>query len=207
MSDIPQFLADNQVEVVASLPCYLPQNVDKQRGKGVYDKSTLALQWLNKLGYGKNPLLKLHLVYNPVGPSLPPPQKKLEQDYKKQLKEHLDIDFNTLLTITNMPIKRFADDLYRMGEYEKYMELLVNNYNKDTVNGLMCKNLVNVAWDGSLFDCDFNQALEMPLAGGKTLWNINSFDDIKGKAIATGIHCYGCTAGSGSSCSGAVVTN
>jgi len=206
MNDIPQFLSENKVQVVASLPCYSLKNVDKQRGKGVFDSSVTALQLLNKLGYGKlNTGLELHLVFNPVGTALPGSQSKLEADYKKELKEHFDIDFNKLFTITNMPIKRFADDLYKLGEYEKYMNLLVSSFNKDTVKELMCRNLVNVSWDGVMYDCDFNQALEIELGGSRlTIWDIKSVDELNGKIIGTGMHCYGCTAGSGSSCSGSL---
>jgi radical SAM/Cys-rich protein len=197
MNDLPEFLAKNEVQIIASLPCYTPQNVDKQRGKGVFDKSIEALQWLNNLGYGKpGSNLELHLVYNPGGAFLPAKQSELEQQYKIELKKYMGIEFNKLLTITNMPIKRFADDLFRTGEYKKYMELLINNFNKSTVKGIMCKNLISVAFDGSLYDCDFNQALEINLGafGNKkiTIWDIESFDDIQFKKIATKHHCFGC---------------
>ena len=162
MEDLAEFLAKHQVEVVASLPCYTAENVDKQRGRGVFDKSIRALQLLNTLGYGlPDSKLQLNLVYNPLGAFLPPPQEKLEADYKQQLRSHFDIEFHRLFTVTNMPIKRFADFLYQSGKYESYMGLLVNHFNRQTVPNLMCRSLVSVGWDGGLYDCDFNQMLEI----------------------------------------------
>src|SRR5438132_823880 len=163
---LPQFLAEHQVEVIASLPCYLKENVDQQRGKGVYDRSIAALQALNTLGYGREGTgLVLNLVYNPLGPKLPPPQAELEADYRDELAKRFSITFNRLYTITNMPINRFLDDLHRSGQYEAYMETLVTSFNTASVGGLMCRNLISVSWDGRLYDCDFNQMLDLPVAG------------------------------------------
>jgi radical SAM/Cys-rich protein len=208
MDDLPQFLADHQVEIVASLPCYTAENVDKQRGRGVFEKSIQALQILNRLGYGlpESPLL-LNLVYNPLGASLPPAQDQLEADYKKQLKGHFGIEFHNLYTLSNLPIKRFADFLQASGKYSEYMGLLVNHFNPRTVPNLMCRSLVSVGWDGRLYDCDFNQMLELsmsPAPGtlGLTLWKLGSFSGLSGRRIRTGSHCFGCTAGAGSSCRG-----
>ena len=203
---LPEFLRDHQVEVIASLPCYLEKNVEAQRGKGVFSKSIEALQWLNRLGYGQPGTgLALHLVYNPLGPSLPPPQKELEDVYHQQLGERFGIVFNNLYTITNMPISRFLTDLVRHGNYESYMELLVEKFNPATVDGVMCRSLVSVGWNGILYDCDFNQMLEMPINHGYP-HHLREFDAfvLSHREIRTGSHCYGCTAGSGSSCGGAV---
>lgn len=203
---LPEFLRDHQVEVVASLPCYLEKNVEFQRGKGVFSKSIEALQWLNRLGYGKPGTgLLLNLAYNPLGPSLPPPQKLLEEAYRRELGERYGIVFDNLYTITNMPISRFLTDLLRHGNYEEYMELLREKFNRATVEGLMCRNLVSVGWDGTLYDCDFNQMLEMPVNGGAPR-HIRDFDAylLRRREIRTGSHCFGCTAGSGSSCAGAL---
>ncbi len=204
---LPEFLRDHQVEIIASLPCYLEKNVDYQRGKGVFSKSIEALQWLNRLGYGKPSTgLALNLVYNPLGPSLPPPQKQLEDAYRQQLGERFGIVFNKLYTITNMPISRFHAELARHGNYERYMELLVQNFNHATVDGVMCRTLISVGWDGTLYDCDFNQMLEMPVNHGLPK-HIREFDAfvLGRREICTGSHCFGCTAGSGSSCGGALV--
>ena len=208
--DTAQFLADHSVEVVASLPCYSLENVDKQRGHGVFDKSIRALQQLNALGYGDadGPLV-LNLVYNPLGAFLPPPQGSLEQAYKDKLKEHFGIRFNQLFTITNMPIKRFAEQLVRNGEVEGYMNLLVNSFNPTTVDGMMCRSQISIGWDGSVFDCDFNQMLEIPLADDglcsrPTIFDVQSLADLASRPIATEGHCFGCTAGAGSSCGGAL---
>jgi radical SAM/Cys-rich protein len=204
--DLAGFLASHAIEIVASLPCYGQENVDKQRGRGVFDASVAALRRLNALGYGApGSALRLDLVYNPVGAFLPPPQAKLEADYRERLGNDFGIVFHHLLTITNMPIKRFADDLARSGQAAGYMSLLVNHFNPSTVAGLMCRSLVSVGYDGRLYDCDFNQMLELPLgAGPRTLGEIDSFDSFAGAAIATGPHCFGCTAGAGSSCGGAL---
>ncbi len=203
MEGLAEFLAEHEVEIVASLPCYQAENVEKQRGRGAFDKSIEALRWLNALGYGTR--LQLDLVYNPVGAFLPPPQAQLEAKYREELERLLGIKFHRLLTITNMPIKRFADFLARNGQTEAYQGLLVNHFNPATVPELMCRSLLSVGYDGGLFDCDFNQMLEIPLgAGARTIWEIESLDGLTGQRIATGGHCFGCTAGSGSSCSGAL---
>ncbi len=203
---LPKFLADHQVEIIASLPCYLESNVDEQRGKGVFDRSIAALQELNQLGYGKEGSgLALHLVYNPLGPSLPPPQNELEQDYKEELRTRYGIVFNQLLTITNMPISRFLDDIRQSGHLEHYYTLLLNNFNRETVDGLMCRSLISVGWDGRLYDCDFNQMLDLPIRNGSPK-RIEDFhaSTLEHRPIVVGSHCFGCTAGSGSSCSGAL---
>ena len=201
---LPEFLRDHQVEVTASLPCYLEKNVDTQRGKGVFSKSIEALRWLNRLGYGQpGTELKLNLVYNPLGPSLPPAQESLEQDYRQHLGEEYGVVFNRLYTLTNMPISRFLQDLNRHGNYERYMELLHEKFNPATVEGLMCRSLVSVGWEGTLYDCDFNQMLNMPVNHGVPS-HIRDFDAfvLARREIRTGRHCFGCTAGSGSSCLG-----
>ena len=201
------FLQQHRVQIVASLPCYSKENVEAQRGRGVFDKSIRALRLLNELGYGKEGAgLVLDLVYNPVGPFLPPPQAQLESDYKKELKELFGIEFNRLLTITNMPIKRFHDYLGRRGELDQYTDLLVNHFNQEAANRVMCRNLVSISWDGLIYDCDFNQMLEIPLGGKRrTIWEIESFEEIQSEGIAFANHCYGCTAGAGSSCSGSLI--
>ncbi len=203
--DLAEFLAQNEVEIVASLPCYTAENVDKQRGRGVFDKSIRALQLLNGLGYGKaGSRLTLNLVYNPLGDYLPPLQEKLEADYHTQLREHFGIEFNRLFTMTNMPIKRFAEWLAREGKQESYMCLLVNHFNPDTIENLMCRSLVSVGWDGQLYDCDFNQMVGLGMSGTRTIWDVQSLDGLEGKRIATSSHCFGCTAGAGSSCGGSL---
>lgn len=204
---IPQFLADHQVEVVASLPCYLEENCDSQRGNGVFRKSIEALKLLNTLGYGQpGSSLTLSLVYNPTGPSLPPNQLKLEQSYREQLRQRFGIEFNRLYTITNMPISRFLDDLITSDRYVEYMTLLVSSFNREAVNGLMCRSTVSVDWQGYLYDCDFNQMLEQPLASAPRI-HIGDvhIDDLSGQPIAVGRHCFGCTAGAGSGCRGALL--
>lgn len=209
MEGLAEFLTGNQVEIIASLPCYLEENVDKQRGRGVHRKSIRALQLLNSLGYGlPGSKLALNLVYNPLGPSLPPQQGKLEAEYKRELKQRYGIEFHRLFTITNMPIKRFAEALARSGETDKYMALLANHFNAGTVEGLMCRSLVSVGWDGRLYDCDFNQMLDMGLEDGRVdalnIWQIESLSDLAKRSIAVGSHCFGCTAGAGSSCGGSL---
>ncbi len=205
--DLPEFLATNRVEITASLPCYTAENVDKQRGKGVFEKSIRALRLLNRLGYGiPGSNLVLNLVYNPLGAFLPPSQEKLEADYKEQLRQNFGIEFNHLFTITNMPIKRFSEYLVQSGEFEKYMGLLANHFNFATVSQLMCRSLVSVGWDGKLYDCDFNQMLDLETLGRKTIWDIESFSEFAGCEIATGRHCFGCTAGAGSSCGGSLAS-
>ena len=202
--DLPVFLACNRVEVTASLPCYTRDNVDAQRGRGVFDKSIEALQLLNELGYGVDPALALNLVYNPLGASLPPAQGGLEADYKRHLQEDFGIRFNRLFTIANMPIRRFDDFLMRTGQKQAYMKLLFDNFNPGTLEHLMCRSLISVGWDGQLYDCDFNQMLDLRVWNPRTVWDIESFDAVGFKAIATGRHCFGCTAGVGSSCGGAL---
>lgn len=199
-----KFLSENCVEIIASLPCYSKKNVEKQRGKGVFDKSIKALLLLNSYGYGqKEANLSLNLVYNPLGDFLPPAQDKLEQDYKRELKDLFGIDFNNLYTITNMPIKRFLNDLKRNNKLQNYMTLLINHFNPKAATKVMCRNLVSVSWDGFFYDCDFNQMLEIGLGGKQiTLWDIENFSELIKYPIALDNHCYGCTAGSGSSCGG-----
>lgn len=205
-NETPNFLRENGVSVVASLPCYSKENVEKQRGRGVFDKSIEALKMLNGLGYGKDEGgLTLDLVYNPGGPFLPPPEARLETDYKKELKELFGIEFNRLFTITNMPIKRFLHDLERSGKLQAYMELLANSFNPIAAGAVMCRNLISVSWDGGLYDCDFNQMLNLPLGAGKlNVWNLKSFDELNGRPITLANHCYACTAGAGSSCGGSL---
>jgi radical SAM/Cys-rich protein len=180
--------------------------VEKQRGHGVFSKSIEGLKLLNNLGYADSKSeLTLDLVYNPTGPFRPPSQEKLELDYKKELQELFNIRFNHLFTITNMPIKRFLNDLQRSGKLEQYMELLVNHFNPHAAKNIMCRNLVSVAWNGDLFDCDFNQMLELPFgANHKNIWDIATFNSFTDKPITFANHCYACTAGSGSSCGGAL---
>jgi radical SAM/Cys-rich protein len=206
---LAEFLARQEVEIIASLPCYTAKNVDEQRGHGVFEKSIRALQLLNQLGYGvPGSKLQLNLIYNPLGASLPPAQEKLEGDYKKHLHESFGIQFDRLFTLTNMPIKRFADYLTQSGKHESYMSLLVNHFNPGTVTKVMCRTLVSVGWDGKLYDCDFNQMLDIEMGGrtggAPTIWDFSSFSDLAGNRIATGSHCFGCTAGAGSSCGGSL---
>jgi radical SAM/Cys-rich protein len=204
--DLADFLAAHDVEVTASLPCYGPENVERQRGVGVFDRSIAALRRLNALGYGRpGSSRRLDLVYNPVGAFLPPEQAALEAQYRHELAHRFGVEFHRLLTITNMPIKRFADQLERTGAATAYMSLLVNHFNASTVDGLMCRSLVSVGWDGALYDCDFNQMLELPLAAGpRTIFDVESLASLAGGTIATAAHCFGCTAGAGSSCGGAI---
>ena len=209
MEDLAEFLATEGVDVVASLPCYSADNVEKQRGSGVFDKSIEALGMLNSLGYGRpGSRLGLDLVYNPVGAFLPPAQNALQAKYKEELGRLFGIEFHRLLTITNMPIKRFAHSLEREGRHDEYMSLLVNHFNPDTVPELMCRSMVSVGWDGRLFDCDFNQMLELPIlskaAPAPTIFDLESIDELAGGLISTAPHCFGCTAGSGSSCGGSL---
>lgn len=201
---LPAYLAEHQVEVVASLPCYLEDNVDLQRGDGVFRKSISALRKLNAAGYGTT--LPLTLVYNPVGPKLPPDQAELEADYKIELEKRHGIVFTRLFAITNLPISRFAMDLRQSGRWDEYMELLVTSFNPATVEGLMCRNTINIGYEGEVFDCDFNQMLKMQQRANGTplyLWDITP-DTMSDQPILTGGHCFGCTAGSGSSCTGAL---
>jgi radical SAM/Cys-rich protein len=206
MESVASFLAEQRVHIIASLPCYGPENVDKQRGKGAFEKSLRALGLLNELGYGFAPELTLDLVYNPAGAFLPSAQAELEATYKEQLQRRFGVRFNRLLALTNMPIKRFAAMLAREEKLAEYMSLLASHFNPATVDGLMCRSLVSVGWDGRLYDCDFNQMLELPLQSERaprTIWELESFDQFDDQPIATGEHCLGCTAGAGSSCSGA----
>lgn len=202
----PQFLADHQVEVVASLPCYLEDNVRYQRGKGAYDASIDGLRALNAVGYGTHPQLKLDLVYNPNGPHLPPPQHSLAEDYHRELSQRFGIVFNELWTITNMPIKRWRADLERKDQLAEYMRLLATAYNPDTVDSLMCRHQIHIDSQGRLYDCDFNYALGLTCHSpvGTHLWDV-TLSELECRPIATGEHCYGCTAGAGSSCGGELV--
>ena len=201
--DLPQYLAEHQVEVIASLPCYTPENVAKQRGNGVFEKSITALRKLNAVGYGTR--LPLHLVYNPVGPKLPGPQPELEADYKQELRRKFGIIFDQLYTITNQPIARFAEDLRRCGKWDEYMELLATSFNPATLEGLMCRSTLSVGWMGEVYDCDFNQMLGMQMRNGKPLflWDVTP-EFLENQGILTGDHCFACTAGCGSSCTGAL---
>jgi radical SAM/Cys-rich protein len=201
-----EFLAEHGIAVVASLPCYSSANVEKQRGKGVFGQSIDALQRLNALGYGMpGNGLELDLVYNPLGPSLPPSQAALEADYRGRLNEDFGIVFNRLFTLANMPIKRFAHALERDGKHSQYMQLLIDHFNPRAAEQVMCRDLVSVGWDGSLYDCDFNQMLALPAGGRRrTVWDIERLDAIDADPISFRDHCYGCTAGAGSSCGGAL---
>ena len=205
--DLAEFLASQQVRVIASLPCYSKENVERQRGRDVFEPSIQALQQLNRLGYGQaNRDLVLDLVFNPQGAVLPGPQRELESDYRRELREGFGIEFDRLLTLTNMPVKRFAQHLQRTGEYEAYMSLLVNHFNPLAVPEVMCRSLVSVDYAGRLYDCDFNQQLDLPLgASPRTIWDVDSLDAVVGAPIASASHCFGCTAGAGSSCGGALV--
>jgi radical SAM/Cys-rich protein len=205
--DLAVFLAEHGVEVTASLPCYLEENVEEQRGKGVYSTSIEAIRSLNALGYGQDPRLQLNLVYNPVGPVLPPPQAGLEADYKRELGQRYDIAFNQLFTITNMPISRFGAVLLSQGQYTDYMGLLRNNFSENNMAGLMCRSLLSVDWQGFVYDCDFNQMLELPVLASDSRLHLRDLLDtgsLSGRSIITGEHCYGCAAGQGSSCGGAL---
>ncbi len=204
--DLAQFLADQRVEVVASLPCYLAENVDAQRGKGVFRNSIRGLQLLNRLGYGDPASgLSLSLVYNPQGPVLPPPQADLEADYRQQLQARYGIVFNQLLTLANMPIKRFGSMLLSKGQFHDYLDLLRQSHSADNLSGVMCRSLVSLDWRGYAFDCDFNQMLEMPLAGSPRPHLSDLIQaDFEGREIRVAEHCFGCTAGQGSSCGGAL---
>jgi radical SAM/Cys-rich protein len=205
LEDIPGFYKTHRIVVIASLPCYLRENVEAQRGIGVYEKSIKALKKLNKLGYGDT--LELNLVYNPGGAFLPPDQKDLKEAYKKNIMESHDVRFNNLFTIVNAPLGRFRKSLDANGEYEKYLELLEKNYNPNTVANIMCRNLVSVDYRGILYNCDFNQVVDLPIKdqAGKTV-TIDDLEELirKGFKIETANHCYCCTAGSGSSCTGAL---
>lgn len=200
---LPDYLAKHEVEVVASLPCYSADNVNAQRGEGVFKKSIAALQKLNAVGYGTN--LPLNLVFNPRGATLPGSQRELETDYKEALKREFGIVFNQLFTITNQPIARFAEDLRQHGQWDEYLDLLANSFNPATVEGLMCRSTISVGWGGEVFDCDFNQMLKMQMRDDAPLylWDVRP-KRLEGWDILTGVHCLACTAGCGSSCTGAV---
>ena len=207
--DLSALLAINHVEIIASMPCYSPENVNAQRGEGVFEGSIAALRLLNSLGYGTNPELPLHLVYNPVGSFLPPSQAKLEADYKRELAAHFGIVFNKLYTITNLPIGRFASYLRHNDKLGDYMRMLIDAFNPATIDGLMCRNTISVGWRGEVYDCDFNQQLGMQWSynGGSErlfLWDIDP-ESLEDREIMTGDHCFGCTAGAGSTCGGAIV--
>ncbi|HEY7163837.1 MAG TPA: arsenosugar biosynthesis radical SAM (seleno)protein ArsS [Candidatus Binatia bacterium] len=205
---LPKFFKTHRVELVGSLPCYSEANVDRQRGKGTFELSIRALQIFNGLGYGKpGSDLILNLVYNPVGPHLPPPQSKLEQDYRSELREKFGIEFNHLYCLANMPITRYETHLRLLDEYDSYVELLERNYNPATLEHVMCRNLISVGWEGSVYDCDFNQMLDIPLRYPTgTPMHITSLElrDVL-REVSVGNHCYACTAGNGSSCSGSLV--
>ena len=206
MDGMAEFFAKHRVRLVASMPCYLEENVRAQRGPGTYEKSVAAIKILNASGYGSNPELPLNLVYNPGGPFLPPAQSALEEDYRRELGQRFGIVFSHLLTITNMPLGRFRNELDRQGQRETYLRLLRDSFNLQTVSGLMCRNQLSVGWDGTLYDCDFNVALGLPVNHGAPD-HIKNFkpEDLIMRRIVTGDHCFGCTAGSGSSCGGALV--
>lgn len=211
--DLHEFYAARRVHVVASLPCYTADNVDAQRGDGAFAGSVSALRRLNEVGYGEleggpdpdDEGLRLDLVYNPLGPSLPPPQAQLEADYRQRLRDDLGLRFDRLLTLTNMPIHRFGQDLERRGQLAEYEQLLADGFNPAAVSNVMCRDLVSVDWDGSLSDCDFNQMVGMGLGAGRTsIFDLDSLDELSDAPIATAAHCLGCTAGQGSSCGGAL---
>jgi radical SAM/Cys-rich protein len=204
--DLGAFLADHKVEIIASMPCYSQENVNAQRGEGVFEGSIAALQLLNSLGYAIEPDLPLHLVYNPVGRFLPPLQAELEADYKRELKKHFGVLFNNLYTLTNLPIGRFASYLRHTNSLDEYMELLIQAFNPATIDGLMCRNTISVGWRGEVYDCDFNQQLGMQWNNGAPifLWDVDPHK-IENRQIMTGDHCFGCTAGAGSTCGGAIL--
>lgn len=205
--DLPEFLAEHRVEIVASLPCYLEENCDRQRGDGVFRRSIEALRRLNSLGYGHaNSDLTLTLVYNPTGPSLPPDQSKLEEAYRRELEGRYGVSFTRLFTITNMPISRFLDDLLRIGRYKEYMQMLIGSFNPATVEGVMCRSTLSVDWQGRLFDCDFNQMLNLEIDGTlpQNICDVDQLARLAERRIITGRHCFGCTAGMGSGCQGSL---
>ncbi len=206
-SDLAQFLADQQITVIASLPCYTEDNVDAQRGDGVFQRSIKGLQMLNELGYGQDESgLALNLVYNPTGPFLPPPQNTLQTEYKEHLWKHYGVIFNSLLTITNMPIKRFGSTLVTRKQFDTYMSLLKKNFDEKNLSSVMCKTLVSVDWEGYLFDCDFNQMLELNIENGNRKIHVSDLesDTLSGREISVRDHCFGCAAGQGSSCGGSL---
>lgn len=206
---LPEFFRRHQVELICSLPCYEPENVDRQRGKGTFDLSIRALQILNKIGYGAGDTgLTLNLVYNPVEPHLPPAQEKLEEEYRKKLAANFGITFNHLYCLANVPITRYAMHLKLRGAYDTYTKLLADNFNAATLERVMCRNLVSVGWDGAIYDCDFNQMLHLPIRDATgTALHIDALDpeQLVGEKITVDDHCYACTAGCGSSCGGSLV--
>ncbi len=210
--DLADFLADKKITVVASMPCYSEKNVDEQRGKGVFGASIEGLHQLNAKGYGRDPNLQLNLVYNPNGAFLPPSQEELQDEYKERLQQDFGIVFNNLFVITNMPIQRFGAQLLAKGRYEEYMQLLRNNFTQATWTTVMCRDLISLDWQGFVYDCDFNQMLDIPpppqpplMASDRRVHLRDIMNlDLQGRAIAVGDHCYGCTAGQGSSCGGAL---
>jgi radical SAM/Cys-rich protein len=206
--DTARFLAAHQVEIIASLPCYLEENVNAQRGEGVFGASIRSLRTLNALGYGRNGSgLGLSLVYNPQGPSLPPAQEKLEADYRRHLGEEFGVVFNRLYVLTNMPIQRFGSTLISKGQFEHYMSVLKNAYQPQNLESVMCRTLISVDWRGYVYDCDFNQMLALPLAHkGRPRTHLRQLSgaNLAGSPIVVKDHCYGCTAGQGSSCGGAL---
>jgi radical SAM/Cys-rich protein len=204
--DLAQFLAAKKVEIIASMPCYSARNVNAQRGEGVFEASIDALRLLNRVGYAVAGDLKLHLVYNPLGAVLPGAQEKLERDFKRELATNFGIVFNNLYTLANLPVGRFAAILRHNNKLDEYMDLLINAFNPATMEGLMCRNTISVGWQGEVYDCDFNQQLDMQWRNGRPLylWDVEP-DKIDNREIMTGDHCFGCTAGAGSSCGGAIV--
>ena len=203
--DLPEFFKTHSIEVVCSLPFYTKERTDRQRGNGVFENSVIALQMLNNIGYGIDETgLQLNIVYNPAGAFLPPSQTALEKEFKDSLKKEFGIEFNHLYAITNLPISRYLDYLLQSGNYEKYMEKLVNSFNPVAAANVMCRNTISVGWDGSIYDCDFNQMLELKVnAKGKHISSYNQ-DELNNRSIILNQHCYGCTAGAGSSCGGVV---
>jgi len=207
-TDLPKFLAEHQVHIIASLPCYLEENCDAQRGSGVFAKSIEAIRKLNELGYAQpNSNLFLDLVYNPTGLGLPPEQHKLEAAYQSELDTRYGIQFTKLLTITNMPVSRFLDDLLRRGKYEEYLAMLVNRFNPSTLDNLMCRSMLSVDWNGFIYDCDFNQMLDLAIDDKGDRVHISTLTDelLSERPIRVANHCYGCTAGCGSSCGGSLI--
>lgn len=211
---LTDFYKENNIKIVASLPCYTPKNVNMQRGSGVFEKSIEALKLLNSIGYGKKDSnFILDLVYNPIGATLPPDQQELQAEYKRELFVHFGIEFSNLLTISNMPIKRFADFLHRKKLTKPYMKLLVEEFNSESVKNVMCKDIVNIGYNGQVFDCDFNQMLEIPISNeriegrssGLNIFDFQTFEELDGRSIGSDAHCFGCTAGSGSSCGGSLI--
>ena len=205
MEDLPSFFVKHKIEIIASLPCYIKKNVDRQRGKGVFDESINILRLLNDIGYGMKKDLILNLVYNPQGPVLPPSQITLEKEYKSYLRKSFNIEFNNLFTITNMPINRFGSTLVSQDKFNSYMKLLKSSFSEKAKENVMCKELISIDYNGNVFDCDFNQMLKMNLSGKQTHITKMSKKYLHNREISTGDHCYACTAGSGSSCGGTTI--